>query len=399
MTHASQRFSTILVVAGLVAGGHAAAQPAPQPTSTLATPLWRVPGTGSGTPVVDGDTAYFLSADREVAAVAVATGEVRWRTSTGVTSSDAIFGTTTAGTALAVDGAMVMAGDWDVVGFDRVSGARRWTYQAPKGDGPGLFLGPARDGLVFTGSPGGKAYALDTATGRLRWVTTIVEGNTTSVFRPAIQDRVVAVGYSTFVIPNSGGLAMLDAATGRLLWRTAFPAGREPWQHTNLTGGPVFAGELVFGSAGDGNIYAFDVGTGAVKWALPRLTGTNDGLISATDLDHRAIVRAGRYLIAGSTTSYIVAYDLETREEKWRFFDRLSGSTSFTLSADDRTVYLPYFGGFIIAVDLATGAERWRYGTFTQGYVWAPAPAGDRVLAVGGRAGLVALPVAAEPRQ
>lgn len=395
MTHAMTRCTTVWVmVAGLVAGGHAAAQPVPP----RITPLWTVAGTGSGTPLVDGDTAYFLSRDRDVTAVHVATGEVRWRTGTGVTSADAIFGTTTAGTMLAVDGAMVIAGDWDVVAFDRATGARTWTYAAPNGDGPGLFLGPARDGTVFTGSPGGKVYALDTRTGKPRWITTIVESQT-SVYRPALEGRRLAVGYSTFVIPNAGGLAMLDANTGTLLWRAAYPPGAQTWQHTNFTGGPVFAGDVVYGSAGDGNIYAFDVDSGALKWALPRLTGPLEGVITTTDLDHRAIVKAGRYLIAGSTTSYIVAYDLETRRETWRFFDRLSGSTTFAFSADARTVYVPFFGGFIIAVDLETGTERWRYGGFTQGFLWAPAPAGDRVLAVGADAGLVALPAGAEVRR
>lgn len=382
------------VVAGLVAGGHAAAQPAPSGV----TPLWRVPGTGSGTPVVDGDTVFFLSADREVAAVAAATGDVRWKTGTGVTSIDSIFGTATAGTALAVSGSMVVAGDWDVVGFDRTSGARRWTYEAPAGDGPGLFLGPARDGLVYTGSPGGRAYAIDSTTGKLRWMTPIVEGGTTTVFRPAVEGTVVAVGYSTFVIPNVGGLALLDAATGRLLWRTPFPSPKERWHHTNLAGGPVLAGDLVFGSAGDGNIYAFDVATGAVRWAFPRLSGPLESFITATDIDHRAITRAGRLIIAGSATGYVVAYDIDTRQERWRYFDRMAGSTTFGLSADDHSVYLPFFGGFIIAVDLASGAERWRYGDFNQAFIWPPAPGGDRVFAAGARAGFFALPVPpAEP--
>ncbi len=385
----------VVVVAGLVAGGHAAAQS----SRSGPAPLWHVPGNGSGTPVVEGDTAYFLSADREVAAVAVSDGELRWKTGTGVTSTDSIFGAATAGTALALSESTIVAGDWDVVGFDRATGVRRWVYQAPAGDGPGLFLGPAHDGVVFTGSPGGRAYAIDTASGKLRWMTTIVAGGTTSVFRPARDGNVVAVGYSTFLIPNVGGLAMLDAASGRLLWRTAFPAPAERWQHTNLAGGPVFAGELVFGSAGDGNIYAFDAITGAVRWAFPRLSGPLEGIVTATDIDHRAITRSGRLVIAGSATGYVVAYDVDTRAERWRFFDRLAGSTTFTLSADDRTVYLPFFGGFIIAVDAATGTERWRYGDFNQGFLWPPAVAGDRVLAAAARAGFFALPnPAPEPR-
>ena len=191
------RHCLVVVVAGLWAGGHAAAQGAPDTT-----PIWHVKGTGSGTPVYEGDTAYFLSDDRKVSAVDVGTGDVRWTTATGVPGYDAFFGTGTAGTALALAGSTVVAGDWDVVGFDRATGTRRWIYEAPAGDGPGLFLGPHRDGVVYTGSPGGRAYALDAATGRLRWMTTIVEGGMTSVFRPVIDGGRVFVGYSTYVNPN-----------------------------------------------------------------------------------------------------------------------------------------------------------------------------------------------------
>ncbi len=378
----------VVVVAGLCAGGHAAAQR----TTPDTTPLWHVKGTGSGTPVHEGDTAYFLSDDRKVSAVNAEDGEVRWTTSTGVPGYDAFFGTGTAGTALALAESTVVAGDWDIVGFDRATGTRRWIYEAPSGDGPGLFLGPHHQGVVYTGSPGGRAYAIDATTGRLRWMTTVVEGNMTSVFRPVVEQDRVVVGYSTYVNPNVGGLAMLDAGTGRLRWRSEFPKARERWQHTNLAGGPVLVDDLVFGSAGDGNIYAFDVATGTVRWAFPRLSGALGGVITATDIDHRAITRAGRLVVAGSATGYVVAYDVDTRQERWRFFDPAAGSTTFALSADDGRVYVPFFGGFIVALDVASGTEQWRYGDFTQGFIWPPASAGDRVYASAARAGFFALP-------
>ena len=219
---ATLRECLVVVVAGLCAGGHAAAQGTPPDP----TPLWHVKGTGSGTPVYQGDTAYFLSDDRQVSAVDVETGDVRWTTPTGVPGYDAFFGTGTAGTALALAESTVVAGDWDIVGFDRATGTRRWTYEAPAGDGPGLFLGPHHEGVVYTGSPGGRAYAIDAASGRLRWMTTVVEGHMTSVFRPVVDRDRVVVGYSTYVNPNVGGLAMLEAATGRLRWRSEFPRAR-----------------------------------------------------------------------------------------------------------------------------------------------------------------------------
>ncbi len=377
----------VVVVAGLLAGGHVAAQP---PASV--SPLWHVAGMGSGTPTHDGDTAYFLTVDREVAAVNIATGAVRWKTTTGVRSHDSIFGTATAGTALSLSGDVVVAGDWDVVGFDRVTGVRRWVYEAPEGDGPGLFLGPARGNTVYAGSPGGKVYAIDTATGRLRWMTTVVDGRMTSIFRPVVHERELVVSYSTYVNPSVGGLARLDPDTGRLRWRAEFPKAREPWQHTNASGAPVVIDDLAIGSAGDGNIYAYDLASGTLRWTLPRLTGPFEGTIVATDMDFRAITATGRLVVAGSATGYVVAYDIDTQQEKWRFVDRLSGSTTFALAADEQRVYVPFFGGFIVALDLATGAERWRYGDFTKGLIWPPDPAGDRVFASASRAGFFALP-------
>jgi outer membrane protein assembly factor BamB len=383
------RRAIAILVLGVLAPAGAAAQ-AFDPGKP---PLWHVPGEARGTPVHDGGTVYFLSKLREVVAVNADTGEVRWRGATGVTSSDAIFGATTAGTSLVVTDRHVVAGDWDIVGFDKATGRRIWTYQAPAGDGPGLFLGAAAAGVVYAGSPGGKVYAIDADTGRLRWMTTVVEGGATSVFPPVVQGTVVAAGYSTFSSPNVGGLSVLDAGTGRVRWRRQFPDPRERWQHTNLSGGPVVIDDLVIGSAGDGNIHAFDLTTGAVRWAFPRLTGDLTGLVTTTDVDHRAITRSGRLIVAGSATGHVVAYDVDTQRERWRFAAGYSGSTTFGLAADDRFVYVPFFGGFIVAVDVVTGEERWRTGDFRMGFIWPPAPAGDRVYAGAAYAGFFALAV------
>ena len=298
-------------------------------------------------------------------AIDARTGAIRWRTGTGVTSQDAIFGATTAGTALAIAGPNVVGADWDVVGFDRATGERRWIYRAPLGDGPGLFLGQAAGEIVFTGSPGGRLYAIDTRTGVPRWIAPIVTTELTSVFPPVVHRDLVVAGVPTFRTPSIGGLAVLDAGSGRLRWRTEFPKARERWQHTNLTGGPIVVDDLVFGVAGDGNIYAFDLETGAVRWAFPRLSNLADDHRTAvgTDTDHRAIVRAGRLIIAGSATGYVVAYDIDTRAERWRHYDGVSGSTMFAFAADDRLAYIPFFGGFIVALDLATGADAGAPGT------------------------------------
>lgn len=393
------RIACTTVVAGLLAGGPLLAQPRTPAPGPPARVLWHVPGEARGTPVHDDERVYFLSKDREVVALDPATGALRWKSGTGVTSRDDVFGTTTAGVSLALDGATVIAGDWDVVGFDRRTGHRQWTYTAPDGDGPGLFLGPASGGTTYAGSAVGRIYALDSATGRLRWMSAVGEGMIT-VFPPVVAGEAVYVTFTRFSPkPWGGGIARLDGATGRVEWLAMFPTTvPESGQGADRTGGPVVVDDLVFGAVMDGGIHAYDVRSGAHRWSFPTLTDPFPGYLSEWHLDFRTLVRAGRRIIAGSTTGTVVAYDVGTHAEAWRYDGGYLGAPAFAFSVDDATVYLPYFGGFIVALDVATGRERWRHGDFTVGFIWPPDPARDRVYAAAGQGGYYALtPKTQEP--
>ncbi|MCC6987395.1 MAG: PQQ-binding-like beta-propeller repeat protein [Acidobacteria bacterium] len=368
----------------------ASAQPSVPPPPPPPPLVWHMPGTAVGIPTHDADTVYVLDKNREVLALHSTDGRLKWRTGTGVTSADEIFGLTTSGTNLVITGDLVVAGDWDIVAFERRSGARRWSFQADGGDGPGLFLGAASGDTVYAGSVTGRVYAIDAGTGRARWVARLEEKPMVSVFAPEREGTQVLVGYSVYDNPSTGGIASLDASTGRVTWKTQFPKSDDPGRHTNRSGGPVVVGGLVFGSAGDGNIYGLDLATGAIRSTLPRLAGPFAGYITATDLDHRTLVRAGQLLVAGSVTGKITAYDVEARTVKWEHDAGPWGSTSFSFSADDAHVYIPFLGGFVMALDAATGEERWRVGDFNVGMIWAPDPNGEHVYAAGSRGGVYA---------
>lgn len=388
----TQAWLITIAVAGLLAGGRAAAQPLPDSTRAI----WSVRGEGRGTPVHDQDTVYFLTRTREVLALNRGTGRERWRTATGVTSVDGIYGDTTAGTALAIAGDVVVAGDWDVVGFDRRSGRRLWTYASPTGDGPGLFLGPAVDGVVYGGSARGRTIAIDTATGKPRWLTTVIDGPAT-VFEPIVEGEAVLVGFTLHEGATRGGVARLDARSGRVLWITWFPRTGPEYQPLDRTGGPIVVDDVVYASVHDGNIYAFDLRSGALRWTLPRLTGPLDGIVTDTESDARALVRVGRLLVAGSATGTVVAYDLDTRQERWRYAGGQWGSTAFVLGADATRVFLPFLGGFIVTLDAATGTPIWRFGDFRLGCLWPPDPADDVVYVAGSLGGYYA--VAPSPKE
>ncbi|MCA1586223.1 MAG: PQQ-binding-like beta-propeller repeat protein, partial [Acidobacteria bacterium] len=196
--------------------------------------------------------------------------------------------------------------------------------------------------------------------------------------------------YTVFSAPNTGGVVLLEAETGKERWKAAFPSPDDPSLSTNWAGGPVLVDDVVIVASGDGLIYAFDVGSGAVRWTLPRLRGDIRGIITTTNREFRALARSGRVLIAGSVTGYIVGYDLDTREERWRYAGGHNGSAAFSLNADGRAAFVPYVSGFLVALDLASGREIWRAGDWRDGFLYPPAASGGRLFVGAARAGYFA---------
>ena len=360
-------------VATLAAFGATASDPA-------ASPLWHLAGEGRGRPAADWSTAFFLSKRHEVVALHAQSGEVRWRASTGEP------GDTTNGSAVALAADIVTAGDYNVVAFDRASGELRWRFEPDDGYGPGIYLGDAIDSAIFTGSPAGRVYAIDARTGSARWTTVIEDDRKTTVFPPVADDDIVIASYTSFTAPNTGGVVALDLATGGIQWRAAFPPVAEKRTATNAAGGPLIVDDAVIATRGDGVIHAFDRGDGTIRWVI---AGVN--LPGRTVDDYRPLARSGRTLVAGSLTGVVDAYDLSTREKKWRYAGELNGSIAFAIAADERYVYVPYVGGRLVALNIADGTERWRTGNLQAGFVWPPASAGDRIYLAGSGAGFFAL--------
>jgi hypothetical protein len=113
------------------------------------------------------------------------------------------------------------------------------------------------DGAVYYGDAGGLVWALDAATGDVRWHFRSGPGG--FVTSPLVAGRRVLIGS------RDGSFYGLDAATGRQGWR--FP-----------TGGPIrctaaLAGQRVIFASDDMHAYALDVETGELAWKSDRLYG------------------------------------------------------------------------------------------------------------------------------
>src|SRR5215813_6279528 len=221
--------------------------------------VWRVNGTGHGRPAIDGGSVYFLSSRHEVVALDAAKGIERWRQNTNEP------GNSTEGSAVVVAGPVVVAGDYNLVAFDRISGEFRWRFVPAIGFAPGIYLGDVSRGLVFAGSPAGRIYAVSSLSGELVWSSVVATDGRTTVFQPATDGTDLVAGYTTFMSPHTGGVVVFDPVTGKERWRASFPQAQDPEIGTGSTGNPILVGRLVIASSGDGTIFAFDRTDGSTR--------------------------------------------------------------------------------------------------------------------------------------
>ena len=330
---------------------------------------------GWGRPAVWSSMAYYLSRRHEVIAVDCDTGKTRWRQPLGAQPG------LTAGTAVVVERAVVVAGDYDLFGFDAVTGAVRWRFIPAAGYGPGPYLGAAAEGMVFAGSASGHAFALEVETGQPRWTSRTLGQNVT-IFAPTFSDGLVAAAYTDFTTPRRGGLVVLDARTGAVRWRQPL-SGPSPDRPTSAAGGPVFAGDLVVAASSDGMLHAFDRESGRSMWTVPPVAinwSVSDVTApSAGFEDFRALAYLPSTLLATSLAGVLVAVNATTHAERWRYSSPEDGSIAFGIAFDGQTAYVPYASGRLVAIDVVTGRERWRAGGATLRFDFPPAMTGDRL--------------------
>jgi outer membrane protein assembly factor BamB len=289
-------------------------------------------------------------------------------------------------------GPNVVVGDNDVLAFDRATGSLRWRFVPTDGYGAGSYLGATViSGRVYTGSPAGRVYALEGGNGALRWTAVVADDRRTLVFEPTADADLVVAGYGISIVPNTGGVVALDAKTGAERWRTAFPRPSNGALGSNSAGNLLLVDDLVVAATGYGVIYAFDRGDGSIRWSIPTLDRLPAGYLISPDFDFRPLARTGRTLFAGSLTGYLVAYNLDTRRELWRYAGPPYISVAFNISSDDRSVYVPYLGGRLIALDAVTGVERWRTGEAAGAFSFPLLPAADRLYVASSASGFYAL--------
>ena len=129
----------------------------------------------------------------------------------------------------------------------------------------------------------------------------------------------------------------------------------------------VWNGAVYFGS-GDGNVYAVDAATGALKWKFK--TG---------DVVHASPAIADGMVFIGSWDSYFYALDAATGAQKWKFktgedpdMHNQQGIQS-SAAVMDGMVFFGCRDAHLYALDEQTGQQKWSYSTKGSWVIASPA--------------------------
>ena len=312
-------------------------------------------------PVIARGMVYLTATDQGdghtggVVALDLATGAIRWRTTTPVQvrGGVAVSGTTVA--AAQIDGT--------VLGLDADTGAIRWRSELGAGLVPGaaaIFAPPAADaGDILIGNQR-RLAAISAAEGGMVWsVDPVPEGRDSQALSAVAISDGAAFGVFNRVL---GGLGAWDRATGGLLWRY------EGALTTAINATPIVAGGLVYVVNGVDEVFALDTATGILRWSLkldPAGFEWGNATVGAPAI--------GRFVLVVPTLYRdLVALDATTGFELWRYAGtssqvrpthyrgaREAGFEASPVITGD-IVWAADTAGQLTALDLHTGQRLWR---------------------------------------
>lgn len=190
--------------------------------------------------------------------------------------------------------------------------------------------GVSADGrTAYVPSFRGMVFALDTATGNVRWVRDAGAG---------IVGGVLPDGGAIYFGTKANRLFALNAQTGEKQWE--FKTKGEVWATPTLDGDTLYVTSL------DGSLYALDT-SGKQKWVF---ASASSGI-------------AAKAVVAGDAV-YVGAFDNKLYSVK-----KTDGTMNWSLKADNwfwaapvvqgGIVYAASLDGKVYAVDAQTGAKKW----------------------------------------
>lgn len=283
---------------------------------------------GTGSPVTIAQNTILVEAERQLRAIDLDTGKQRWAfPEIGRYISPAVAGDTVFIRAEADNKGQIIA-------LDLRTGAARWGFtprrisSAETNYWGGHITSPViANGVVFAGA-GKELYALDAATGAVRWEYSGAEYLSSSA----------TVGEGRVFFSDARNFYAVDQQTGKLAWK--FETLFAPYFS------PIAARQTVFLTNGD-KILALNTADGAKRWEVG-IAG--ESLIPSA-------VQGTRLFVKSTTTLY--ALEQTTGRELWRFAE--PNFISFPAVAGDQLFAITGMTGQtgVTVLDVNTGKRLW----------------------------------------
>jgi eukaryotic-like serine/threonine-protein kinase len=319
---------------------------------------WKFP-TGDriiSSPVIEGTAIYFGSDDGNIYSIDAETGRQIWKHPTGgpVPSTPAVvegtvFVTSYDGKLYALN-AKTGGTKWKFA----TSGERRFEAKGLDGIEPknqtiadpfDIFLSSpvVANGTVYFGSGDTNFYAVDAATGKLRWK---FKAGDVIHASPAFANGVLYFGsWDSYFYA-------VDATTGQEKWR--FHGGEDPLIHNQVgfQSSPAVVDGVVYTGCRDSNLYAIDATTGKEKW---RFNNEMSWVITSP------AVTQGKVFFATSDSSLYHVVDAATGKSVLRQQDKAYMFSSPSIAGN--VVIIGVLNGTLEARDLKTGELLWDFQT------------------------------------
>lgn len=325
---------------------------------SIGTVAWKFKANGKliSSPAVTRSTVYIGSSDGNMYAVNRGDGSLRWKFPTR--------GSVNSSPAVSQGLVMFTSVDGNFYALDAETGTTKWTfktagerrYTAPgihgatphtqiMADPFDLFLSSPTiaGGIAYFGSGDTYVYALDVASGALKWkfkTGDVVHAS------PAVANGTVFIGSW------DRNMYALDAASGNMKWK--FETGQDTviYNQIGIASSAAVSNGMVFFGCRDGHFYALDAKTGAQRWSHDN----RKGWVIASP----AVVNGVVYFPTSDGTRF-KALDAATGELKFNIANKY---VSFSSPAIVNNV--AYFGssdGWLHAVDITAGKLKAEFET------------------------------------
>lgn len=225
------------------------------------------------TPVFYAGHLLFGNGDGHVYSLDAATGQLTWKTDIHS------FVSMSSATLDPDSGVLVMGGTQPshIYGLDARAGKLLWTVSPPgvfsssAGDGTWAIAGHTAVGQIETrdaveaqaGTSASEELAIDLATGKVLWSTTLGSGKTPPRNKDAVPTVVDGVVYTGSPVTHHE--YALDAATGRILWQRVLPA--------SMKAAPTLVGKFLIQPTASGEIVTLDAASGRIVHHFDRHEG------------------------------------------------------------------------------------------------------------------------------